>query len=54
MESDWPAAARALAPEIPEEDVERIAPVLARLERALRTPLGALPLELELDLEFEP
>jgi hypothetical protein len=54
MDIDWPAAARALAPEIPEEDVERIAPVLARLEKTLRTPLGSLPLDLELDLEFEP
>jgi hypothetical protein len=54
MDSDWSAAARALAPEIPAEDIERIAPVLASLERTLRAPLGSLPLDLELDLEFEP
>jgi hypothetical protein len=54
MDTDWRAAARALAPDLPDEDVERIAPILARLDRTLGATLATLPLDLDLDLEFEP
>ncbi len=43
---DWKAAARAFAPDIPEEQVERIAPVLDTLEAKLRPLLCKLPLDL--------
>lgn len=45
---DWKAAAAALAPDIPAEQIERIAPSLDGLEAAFR------PLTAKLEAEIEP
>ncbi|HWR52138.1 MAG TPA: hypothetical protein VN428_13590 [Bryobacteraceae bacterium] len=51
---DWRAAARAFAPDIPQEQVERIAPVLDALEARLRPLLTDLPLDLAPATDLEP
>ncbi len=44
--TDWKAAARAFAPEIPEEQVATLVPVLEALDRVVRPVLSGLPLDL--------
>jgi hypothetical protein len=40
---DWRAAAEAVAPDIPEDQVERIVPILETLERAFEPVVERLP-----------
>lgn len=47
MTRDWKAVARALAPDIPEAEVERIAPALDALETAFRPLAAEIPHETE-------
>lgn len=56
MKTDWRAAARAFAPEVPLEQLDRIFPVLALLEEAVRPAIEGLPLDLPpaTDVEDEP
>lgn len=51
---DWKAAARAFAPDIPEEQVNRIVPVLDALETGFRPLLADLPLDLPPATDLEP
>lgn len=51
---DWRAAARAFAPDIPEEQVERIVPVLDALDMKVRPLISRLPLELAPATDLEP
>ena len=53
-ETDWTAAARLWAPEIPEEQVKRIAPVLDALEQTVRPVLSGLPFDLAPATDVEP
>ena len=50
--TDWAKIAKASAPEIPEEQVERIGPVLEALERAFRAAAETLPHTVESALVF--
>ncbi len=54
METDWYAAARAFAPEIPPDELKRIVPVLERLEQSLQPVSSRLPLELPPATDLEP
>ncbi len=47
MPVDWKLAAAAFAPEIPEEQVERIAPILEQLQQTLEPVFDELPFEAE-------
>lgn len=53
-ETDWAAAARVLAPDIPEGQAARIAPVLEELERSIRPVLSGLPIQLTPATDVEP
>ncbi|MGE5486512.1 MAG: hypothetical protein ACM3ZB_01670 [bacterium] len=46
MKTDWRAAARAFAPEVPAEQLDRIIPVLVSLEEVVRPAIEGLPLDL--------
>jgi hypothetical protein len=50
---DWRAAARAFAPDIPEEQIERIVPVLDALDTKVRPLIRRLPLELAPTTDLE-
>ena len=47
MSRDWKAAAAAFAPDVPLEQLEKIAPSLDALEAAFRPQVAKLPLETE-------
>ena len=47
MPRDWKAAAAAFAPDVPFEQLEKIAPSLDALEAAFRPQVAKLPLETE-------
>jgi hypothetical protein len=45
--TDWKALARARGLEIPEEEIDRIAPALDQLERSFRPLAATIPEEVE-------
>lgn len=47
MPRDWKTAAQALAPDIPADAIEKIAPSLDKLEAAFRPLPARIPLETE-------
>ena len=50
--TDWAKIAKASVPEIPDEQMERIGPVLEALERAFRVAVETLPHPVESALVF--
>lgn len=46
MKKDWRAAARAFAPDVPVEELDRIIPKLVALDELVQPVIGNLPLEL--------
>ena len=47
MTRDWKLLARILAPDIPEETIERVTPSLDAIEASMRAQVDRIPLETE-------